>query len=262
GVLIYQKNNGPAIEIDIPKTLNGNNTPFIVVDGDSVHLVVVSNQSDINYWKIANGAPSDRKVIATGTSLFLYGDVVLSGNNLYMGGFVGGKAVYWKYPKDAASAEAVSLSDETSAIIGGIAKSGDFIYLAGREQVDGGPRPFYWKLNTETNHVDKISVDTTGTITHIVVSGDTVYLSGSQGSPSVGGYWKVSNDTDSTWCPIDGATSMTRLALDGTDLYAVRSHATSAAYWKINAETGEILQQVPVASSDTGFSSISGITVR
>jgi hypothetical protein len=250
GTYQYQKNDEDIIEFSNGAS-NISNPPLIVVDGDTVHVVARPTNSTTRYWKITNKTASS----ATEIPAITVSGVVMSGDYLYIGGALNGKAAYVKYPKNGGSAEEKSLSDQTGQVTA-ITVSGDSIYLAGMDSSvdDVTQHCYYWKVKISDDSKDKIEVDTTAgsSVAGIAVSGDTVYLAGTKSSKAV--YWKASSGTPTSYDLPDG-TSGKNIVLDGTDLYIT---GYNQDYWKVNTVTGSIDPKVPVSD----FSIITGIAVR
>jgi hypothetical protein len=273
GIFIYQKNDGPRLESEsIPSAFT---EPFrIAVDGNDAYMMGVD--WDYPYiWKILSGGT----VISSATKItdIQYPDtpydMVVVGPYLYIGGFSSGVAKCWKIPAGTLdSVTEIDLGGEGQHQAHAMAVSGNTIYLGGSQTINSVAYGVYWILDTQTDLIQKIAVETSGTesrVYGIAVSGDQVYLAGTKkGSDNKDklALWKgaAGSTPDRTVMMDDGSSyAATQIALDGADVYVagmVNTGTSTFGYWKIPGGTGTP-QWVPVqgASSQSG---IQGIAVR
>jgi len=188
----------------------------VYVAGYINYGALYGNKTVAKYWK--NGSPvalSDTS-ISSGNAI----SILISGNDVYVLGFLGGLATYWK------NGSPVTIADSSQhAGVSGFTVSGDDVYVVGSSS--GGAT--YWK-----NGNPVILADTSQHViaTSITVSGNDVYVTGYYYGliGSIGAlYWKNGNpvtlsDGNSAYC----------IAISGNDVYVGGSSHDGATYWKNN----------------------------
>jgi hypothetical protein len=149
----------------------------IAVSGDDVHVAGTfpSGSWVVGYWK--NGTLT---VLTNGRTEAGPRAIVVSGGDVYIAGYEGGAACYWK------NGEKIVLTGGSGAH--DIAVSGRDVYVAGETNIAGTPAVCYWKNGVKTDLTDgKNYAYAYG----IAVSGNDVYVAGrEQAGVATACYWK------------------------------------------------------------------------
>lgn len=151
--------------------------------------------------------------------------LVLSGNDLYIGGSENYKPVYWKN----GVRYSIPGYNYGYARVNALAINGNDVYAAG---YGGGgnneERSVYWKNGVETVLGKKGVID--GGATSITTNGNDVYVCGTDSGDAV--YWKNGVRVTLAKYPNDGPVLANAIAIAGNNIYVVGNYRGEAVYWK------------------------------
>jgi hypothetical protein len=175
-------------------TYRKNNTRVTLSDSSTINIatsITVSERGTyVTGFEVGNDS-TRAKYWFNGSPVYLPGDVndaafaeliVVSGNDVYIGGEIGGRIVYWK------NGNLVYVTDGTYRdLLTSMAVSGSDVYLAGNEYHQSKSIAMYWKNGTPVV-VSPNSIQSYAN--GIAVDGNDVYVAGSEGINLKAIYWK------------------------------------------------------------------------
>ena len=182
------------------------------------------------YWK--NGFPIDLS-----TKIGIANCIAVSDNNIYIGGDVSGKPVYWL--NDAADRKDLSTNFGTVKDIKFIeTASGTTVYSVGKDD----NKAVYWK-----NSDVKVLLSTSGSANSLQIVNTDLYITGQ--NIDVLGYWK-----NTTFTPGVGFYGINVV---NNDVYTCSANGTgNATYWKnttpnvINTNISSVANDIVVANGN------------
>ena len=180
--------------------------------------------SSAAYWK--NGA---KTMLSSPDSAGEARALVLSGNDIYVGGSENYLPVYWKNGVEYR----LPTSGGGYARVNALAVNGNDVYAAGFE---AGPnndqRSVYWKNGIEIVLGTRAVVDVGAT--SIATNGNDVYVCATDSGDAV--YWKNGVRVVLQKFPGDVPVAVTAIAIANNSIYVTGSYQGDAVYWKDGAK--------------------------
>ncbi|OQP66254.1 hypothetical protein A3860_12175 [Niastella vici] len=193
------------------------------------------------YWK--NGK---KTTISSPDSAGDVKALVLSGNDLYIGGSENYRPVYWKNGVK----NSLPMFGGGYARVNALAINGNDVYAAGYE---AGPnneeRSVYWKNGVETLLGTQGLIDIGAT--SIATNGNDVYVCATDSGSAV--YWKNGVRVVLEKFPGDAPVTATSIAVVNNSVYVTGSYRGDAVYWKDGARITLARRSYSAAASAIAF---------